>query len=100
MISDIDWHTIGLLSVILFLFGILYNNLVGWMEDEGYAEGYVHLLVVLGVIVTLGAVALIDWQAALLALWAFACSGIVMLVGYTWRSMCRRKHGQDEIRKE
>ncbi len=83
----------------LLLFGCLYNWLVSWMESNGYDEGYTALLVVIGNGVTLGVVALIDWRAALLAGWAFACSGLPMVIGGWWRHVQARRRGQDLIRR-
>ena len=75
----VNWQTIGSLLFGLLMFGLAYNALVHALGDR--KEGYTGLLVVAGVLVTLGAVAMISWQAALLSLGAFAASGTPMLVG-------------------
>lgn len=91
-------QTAGQLGVVygaLFLFGFLYNLIVAYLERRGYDEGYVSLLVVAGVAVTLGGVALLDWRAAALTLGAFACSGFWMVVGSWWRHVRARRRAQD-----
>jgi hypothetical protein len=94
-----DWGLLPVMAALLFLFGFGYDRLVGWMERNGYDEGYTAILVVVGTLVTLGGVALVDWQAAVLALGAFAFSGFWMCVGSWWRHVQKRKHGQKRIRK-
>lgn len=76
----------------LFLFGILYNQLVAWLERKGYHEGYVAFLVAGGVLVTLAGVSLISWQASLLVLGAFCASGLPMILGSVYRHVRRREH--------
>ena len=83
----------------LFGFGVAYNALVAWVERKGYDEGYSAFLVVLGVLVTLGGMALLDWRASLLGIGAFACSGAPMILGSWWRHVQARKRAQDEIRE-
>ncbi len=80
---------------VLFVFGYLYDRAVTWLERNGYDEGYTALLVVGGVLVTLGGVAAVDWRAALLGLGAFASSGFWMVIGSWWRHVQRRRHGQE-----
>jgi hypothetical protein len=81
----------GLILAGLALFGISYNWVIGYFERKGYLEGYTALAVVLGVLVTLGAVALVDWLAAVLCLAAFCASGVPMLGGSIWRHMQARR---------
>jgi len=83
----------------LLLFGIAYNWLVSWMQNNGYDEGYTAVLVVIGNGVTLAVVALVDWRAAVLAAGAFACSGLPMVIGGWWRHVQARKRGQDLLRR-
>lgn len=83
----------------LLLFGVAYNWLVSWMQDNGYDEGYTAVLVVIGTGVTLTVVALLDWRAAVLAAGAFACSGLPMVIGGWWRHVRARRHGQDLLRQ-
>jgi len=66
----------------LFLFGILYNALVSWLEDHHYDRGYTAILVIGGSAVTIaGAGRLAGWKAALWTLAAFATSGTPMTLG-------------------
>lgn len=75
----------------LFVFGIGYNTLVAWLEHKGYIEGYLSLIVALGVAVTLGGVAILSIQAALIALFCFAASGTPMIIGSIWRYLQKRE---------
>ena len=81
----------------LLLFGLLYNQFVGWLERMGYAEGYMGLIVCSGVLVTLGGVALISVPAALIALFGFCCSGIPMIIGSIIRYARKRERVQQLI---
>jgi len=94
-VSGWVWAVVGMG---LLLFGIGYNWPVAWLEAQGYDEGYTALLVVGGVLVTLGGVALVDWQAAALTLAAFMLSGTPMVLGGWWRHVRARKHAQDALR--
>lgn len=84
----------------LFLFGFFYDQLVAWMERNGYDEGYTASLVVFGSLITLGGIAVIDWRAGLLGLGAFAASGFWMATGSWWRHVQRRRQGQRAQRDE
>jgi len=102
MIGDVS-GTIPVLPVVLaglLLFGIGYNLLVAWLIRHGYAEGYTWALVAGGVTFTLGGLAILDPQAAMLAMLAFACSGAPMSIGAWWRHVRQRKTGQDAQRHE
>jgi len=92
-----DWGTVWVVFGALFAFGYLYNLAVTWLERNGYDEGYTAMLVVGGSLATLAGVAIIDWQAAVLTLGAFACSGFWMVVGSWWRHVRRRKRSQEAL---
>lgn len=85
-----------ILAVILGLviFGLLFNQLVSWLEKRGYAEGFMGLIVSLGVISTLLWVALISVPAALIALVGFCASGIPMILGSLIRYARKRERVQ------
>jgi hypothetical protein len=83
----------------LVLFGVLYNQLIGWTERHGYLEGFTSLAVALGAAVTLGGVALLSWQAALLCLGAFTATGSPMIAGSIWRYISTRKTEQENERQ-
>lgn len=91
-----DWGLIVTVFGALFALGFGYNLLVGWLQRRGYAEGYEWALVAVGTLLALAGVAIIDWQAALLALGAFASAGWWMAVGSWWRYVRRRARGQEE----
>ena len=83
----------------LFVFGLGYNLAVSEFERKKFLEGFVSLAVVLGVLVTLGGVAVISWRAALLALGAFAASGAPMVAGSIWRYVQARGEAQRDVRQ-
>src|SRR3990172_6568261 len=69
----IYWRLLGSVLFGLFMFGLMFNGLVDWLGER--KEGYVSLMVVGGVLVTLGGIAFISWPAAILGLAAFvACN--------------------------
>jgi hypothetical protein len=100
----------------LFAFGYLYDRFVGWLEREGYDEGYTAILVVVGTLVTLLASIPVDVAVLQFSLgearspWAiapvlflgklatFAASGAPMVVGSITRYAKRRRQGQEPYR--
>lgn len=91
-----DWRLLGATLAGLFFFGVAFNMLVHSLD--GRHEGYTALLVVAGVLVTLGGVALICWQAAAICLAAFAASGTPMVLGDIWRAVQRRERVLEAMR--
>ena len=100
MLEGYDPVLIGAIAGMLVLFGILYNIIVTWLEDRGYDEGYTAPMVVVGVLATLGAVALLDPRAAALALGAFVLTGTPMILGSWWRHVTARERGKQNQRRE
>ena len=92
-----DWGVISSVFGMLFAFGFAYNLVVAWMERHGYDEGYTAILVVFGVLVTLGGVAILDARSALIALAAFAASGFWMVVGSISRYAQARGSDQRDL---
>lgn len=88
------WHIMGA----LFVFGFFYNLLIGWLERNGYDEGYTAILVVVGVGVTVAAYAVLDVIAALEIVLAFSASGFWMVIGSWWRHVQARRRAQDLLR--
>ena len=88
------------LTLILILFGIGYNALVSWMERAKVLEGFTSLAVALGVLVTVGVTAFVNWQFALVTLAAFVASGLPMIAGSIIRYVKARKQSQEDIRHE
>ena len=82
----------------LVIFGVLYNAVVAWLIHHGYDEGYTWALVTVGVAGTLLGIAIIDPDAALLALCCFSASGLPMAIGSWWRHVQARKAGQQAQR--
>lgn len=86
--------------LLLFVFGIGYNAFVTRLGID--AEGYVWLLVVGGVLVTIGGIAILDvflaWNAGLLSLLAFSASGLPMCAGGVYRYVKSRRRLLDLLR--
>ncbi len=79
----------------LWVFGVLYDRLVGRLERRGYDRGYTAFLVVGGTAVTLlGATALVGWKNVLRTLGCFAASGLPMVVGSVARHVLERERDQ------
>jgi len=91
-----NWALFGL----LFAACCAYNVLIGWLEEEGYIEGYVSLTVVGGTVITLATVFIIDWQAAVLCGIAFMFSGPPMIIGSVTRHARRRKREQRGVSRD
>lgn len=81
----------------LLLFGIGYNAFVSYAEKEGYTEGYMSIVVAGGVLATLGGIAIVSWQAALLCLAGFAASGVPMIIGSMIRFAVQNKNSKQAI---
>jgi hypothetical protein len=92
--------TLGTAALLLLAFGVIYNAAVSWLERRGYTEGYIFLLVIGGVVVTLLIVVALDPKAAVLSFLAFSCSGLPMVLGSWWRHVTARARGQDAQRRE
>jgi biotin transporter BioY len=90
MTASPQWiTTVIAILIALFCFGWAYNSVINSLGKR--TEGYLSLLVAGGVLITLGGVALLDWQAAALCLAAFAASGVPMIVGDIWRTTQARE---------
>lgn len=95
-----DYSLCLALFLVLVLFGIGYNALVGWAERVKVIEGFTSFAVALGALVTIGVTALINWQFALVTLGAFTASGLPMIFGSIIRYIQARKQSQESIRNE
>lgn len=84
----------------LSLFGVGYNAFVSWLEKNGYSEGYMSLIVALGVFATLCGVAILSIQAALLALIAFVATGTPMIIGSIARYLRKREEAKRAMLSE
>lgn len=75
----------------LFVFGVAYDQIVTYLEENALDDGYTSDLVVIGTAVTLlGALPLIGLRKTALALGAFIASGIPTAVGSKIRYRRRR----------
>jgi hypothetical protein len=95
-----DLGTISAVFLGLVLFGIGYNSFISWAERQGYTEGFISFSVVLGVVVTLGGMAILNWKGAVTALCCFAASGLPMIVGSISRYLTSRKQAQETMVEE
>lgn len=96
--SGIDWAQLGIVLFALGMFGLAYNALIHWLGNR--KDGYVSLLVVGGVLITLLGVALIDWQAAVIGLATFSASGLPMIIGEVYRAISAREKALADQRLE
>ncbi len=90
----IDLRTLAVILAGLFLFGCGYAVFVYRLGED--KSGYVASFVVLGVAITLGAVAILSWQAAALSLACFAASGAPMWLGEIGQHIHARKQSKRE----
>lgn len=76
-------------------FGLWYDRRVSQWEQLGYHEGYLSLIVALGVLVTIAGIAVLDlvltWNAGLTALVAFSASGLPMIAGSVRRHVASQR---------
>lgn len=96
--KGIDWALFGAVIFGLSMFGLAYNALIHALGRR--KDGYVSLLVVGGVLVTLGGLAFINWRAALIALGCFSASGLPMVLGDIYRAISARERAVQEMRDE
>lgn len=93
--------TWGGLLIGLSVFGIFYNSFVTFLENQGYHEGYVSHLVVVGCSVTIAASTLVvGIDAAWKVFACFFCSGLPMVIGSMWRYAQKRRRGKETASQE
>lgn len=100
MTFEIGADSVPYIAVFLALmwFGVGYNALIGLAERRHYLDGFTSLAVALGVLITLAGVAILSWQAALIALACFTASGLPMIVGSIARYIRARARETEAIR--
>lgn len=88
----LDFPVLSLMWLLQFLFGLLWNGIVGWAHD--HKLWHVSVSVIGGVAATVIIPGLflwnedfIFWQAALFYLVCFVCSGLPMIYGSTRRTV-------------
>lgn len=81
-------------------FGVVYNQLISWLEKNGRAEGYTALLVVGGVLFSLALAGLfIGLEAFLVSLLIFTLTGTPVALGSFWRHTEERKRAEEGTRE-
>lgn len=82
----------------LFLFGLIYNAFVAWLEKMGHDRGYTAFLVVGGTLVTLAGLAVITGvETVISAIVCFVASGLPMILGSVWRHVRERASEEKKI---
>ena len=99
-VIKLDLSTVIAVFCALILFGIFYNRFEDWADRRGYTEGYLSLVVALGVLVTLIATAVLSWQSAVLTLICFVASGTPMIIGSIIRYLKLREAAIERIKNE
>ncbi len=99
MTKSPDFSLILAVYACLLVFGVLYNQVVAYLERHKLLEGFVSLAVAGGCLAVLGGLAVFSWQFALLALGAFVAAGLPMGLGSIMRYALARKHMQDAVRR-
>lgn len=91
----LDFGLIMAVLLGLILFGIVYNLAVDFLASRRYSEGFMSILVALGVFCTLVGISFISWPMAMIALLCFAASGLPMMVGSIARYVRKRAKEQE-----
>ncbi len=95
--SGINWDSLPIVALALFLFGIGFNWLINELHRRGLNDGYVWLEVVIGVGVTLAAASfIIGLQTAFILFLLFAASGLFPALGDIYRYI-RARHAEREL---
>lgn len=95
-----NWGILAAIYMFLLLFGIGFNIFVAWLERHGYSKGFVSLLVLAGVVVTVGMTAVISLAFALVTAGAFVASGTPMIIGSVWRHVREREKYIAALKRE
>ncbi|MCI0729655.1 MAG: hypothetical protein L0332_23485 [Chloroflexi bacterium] len=85
--------------MVLLIVSTFYNKLIDHLHQRGRMAGYTWLTVVVGVLYTLLGLAILDWQAAVLALLVFAFSGSPMALGDIRRFWQEQEGGTRRIKE-
>lgn len=88
----------------LFGFGLWYDRQVYRWDVQGYHDGYLSLIVALGVLVTIIGIALLDlvlpWNAGAIALVAFTASGLPMVAGSIRRHVAAERRVLEQTARD
>lgn len=100
---QIHTETFQLCLIILFLFAVIYNHLVAWLEQNGHDKGYMSGFVSLGCAVTI-AVGLYlptkNLTITALVFAAFVASGLPMIIGSIIRYIKARAQDEHATRED
>lgn len=97
-ISDGNEYTYAIIG--LFVFSLVYNFLVDWLEKQGWERGITSLLVAAGSAVTLLPIIwLAGWPLFFDIIGLFAASGTVMIVGSLHRYFRERDEEFSRFKK-
>lgn len=94
---SVDIGVVVIVFLLLLIFGGLYNQLVAFLERQGYLEGYLSLIVAAGVFITLIGVSILSWEVALIILVCFIASGTPMIIGSITRYIHQRAKFQQHL---
>jgi vacuolar-type H+-ATPase subunit I/STV1 len=94
-LSDLSLGGVVNVMLGLFIFGLGYNWAVSRLGRK--LEGYMSLVVAMGVMVTLVGVLLLSPGAALICVLAFAATGLPMIFGSIVRYITRRESSRSAI---
>jgi len=94
--STISFNLSQILALYLLLiaFGAGYGALVRHAERKGYTEGFTWLAAGIWALVTVGAMAPVCWQMALILAGAFLCSGAPIAARMIWHYVKLREQDQ------
>lgn len=96
-LNGLDSGAIAVTAVLLFLFGLGFNQLIAYLHRRGLNDGFVWLEVVVGdtaVIVAAGFT--LGWGASLLLFIYFAAAGFWLAAGDIWRHVQARRRETQE----
>ena len=92
-------HLIGVLAL-LFLTSVIYAIALEWSERRwGFVSAYTWLTVVIGVAYTLAGLALLSWQASVVALVVFGASSLPIIARSIINDVVQRNERMDYHQK-
>lgn len=87
-LNGMDSGAIAVTAVLLFLFGLAFNQVVTYLHRKGINEGFTWLEVVVGVaVVIIAAGFTLGWGATILLFIYMAAAGVWMAAGDIWRGI-------------
>jgi len=95
------WQVIGAVAAALLISSWAFNLWITAHEERhGYTSGQTARLVVIGVLMTLGGIALVSWPAALIAFCGFICTGPFMIFGEHDRELARLRRRTEQRERD